>query len=99
MPEHAENVCQLLRREQRAAPRSAPAPGPGPPPPQGRTFSAEWNETAREAHAVFRQANKIWSTIHSLVHNTDDPMSAQQVAASKALAIWLRQHIMCAAPR
>jgi hypothetical protein len=63
--------------------------------PQGAAFSAAWNATAKEAHVQYRQANKVWSLIHTLVANTADPMRAASVEASRALAVWLRQHFMC----
>jgi hypothetical protein len=62
---------------------------------QGVPFSAEWNATAKEAHVQYRQANKIWSLIHTLMANTADPMRAASVEASRALAVWLRQYFMC----
>jgi hypothetical protein len=34
---------------------------------------------------------QVWSTIHVLIHNCKDPMTAAQVEASRALAVWLRQ--------
>jgi hypothetical protein len=37
----------------------------------------------------------VWSLIHTLVANTADPMRAASVEASRALAVWLRQHFMC----
>eukprot|EP00884_Botryococcus_braunii_P013073 jgi/Botrbrau1/21767/Bobra.43_1s0157.1 len=61
----------------------------------GPLYSKGWNETARRAHVLYRQANKVWSTIHTLIHNTDDPLSVQQVEASRGIAVWLRHHFMC----
>jgi hypothetical protein len=57
--------------------------------------SSQWNHTAAKAAALYRQSNKVWSTIQTLVHNMRDPMPPTQVTASRALAVWLRQHFMC----
>lgn len=62
---------------------------------QGPVFSEQYNKTAQKADRLYRQPNKLWSTIHTLIHNCADPMSSSQVHASRALAVWLRQHFMC----
>lgn len=62
---------------------------------QGAPGSAAWNATAESANLLFHQPNKLWSTIHTLIHNCKDPMSSRQILASRALAVWLRQHFMC----
>uniref|UniRef100_A0A383W1N7 Sulfhydryl oxidase n=1 Tax=Tetradesmus obliquus TaxID=3088 RepID=A0A383W1N7_TETOB len=61
----------------------------------GSVHSTGWNHTAAKAASLYHQSNKVWSTIQTLVHNMKDPMPPTQVAASRALAVWLRQHFMC----
>ena len=61
---------------------------------QGEPGSKGWNETAAEAGVIYRQSSKVWSAIHSLIHNCRDPMPWEQVQASRSLAVWLRQHFM-----
>jgi hypothetical protein len=65
------------------------------PRPQGRPGSREWNETAASVLARMHQANKVWSTVHMLVHNARSPMTRRQVDASRGLAVWLRQTFFC----
>jgi hypothetical protein len=62
---------------------------------QGPVHSKAWNASIAEATKLYRQASKVWSIIHTLIHNTDDPMPGSAVQASRALAVWLRQHFMC----
>jgi len=61
----------------------------------GAPDTAAWNTTAHEAALLYKQANKLWSAIHTLIHNVRDPMSSAAVHASRSLALWLRQHFGC----
>lgn len=61
----------------------------------GEVHSREWNTTAAQAHALFRQIGRAWAAVHTLVHNAPDPLSPRQAEASAALALWLRQHVTC----
>ena len=82
---------EVYRRDTRFPLASFPDPrlSGGPP------GSAAWNASAAAGKKLYRQANKVWSTIHSLMANTADPMRPAGVEASRALAVWLRQHFMC----
>lgn len=62
---------------------------------QGPLYSAKWNQTSEEAEKLYRQPNKLWSAVHTLIHNCRDPMPRAQVAASRSIAVWLRSHFMC----
>lgn len=62
---------------------------------QGPVYGNEWNHTARHAEELYRQPNKLWSALHTLIHNCRNPMPRKQVEASRSLAVWLRQHFMC----
>jgi hypothetical protein len=65
------------------------------PRPAGQPGSREWNETAAAVLKRMHQANKVWSTIHTVIHNARSPMSRKQVEASRGLAVWLRQTFFC----
>jgi hypothetical protein len=44
---------------------------------------------------MHHRPTQVWSLIHTLMANTADPMRPASVEASRALAVWLRQHFMC----
>lgn len=65
------------------------------PYPTGPVYSEGWNATASEAASIMAQTPRVWSTLHTLIHNTNDPMSEIQVAASRSLAVFLAQNFQC----
>lgn len=88
-------VQELWPEPYRGATRFPLSSFPDPRRGKGAPGSAEWNATAAAGKKLYRQGNKVWSTIHTLVANTADPMRPAAVQASRALAVWLRQHFMC----
>ena len=91
----ASIVAELWPEAYRQQTRFPLATFPDPRSAPGGPLSADWNATAAAGRALYRQAAKVWSTIHSLMANTADPMRPASAAASRALAVWLRQHFMC----
>ena len=61
----------------------------------GPPYTEAWNNTAAEASSVTSQTPKVWSTVHTLIQNAEDPMPSAQIWASRALALFLVQNFKC----
>jgi hypothetical protein len=89
------NIVETLWPPQYRATTTFPLSTIPNPYASGPVYSAAWNSTASEASTIMAQTPKVWSTVHSLIHNTNDPMSNKQVWASRALALFLVQNFQC----
>ena len=65
------------------------------PEPRGAPRSREWNVSAAPTVALFRQVGRVWAALHTCIHNAPPTLRPAQVAASRAAAVWLRQHVSC----
>lgn len=63
----------------------AVCPSRCPSPIPGSTLYTQWNATADVAATVVMQPSKLWSTVHTLIHNMEDPMPVNQVSRPNAL--------------
>jgi hypothetical protein len=61
----------------------------------GPPYTAAWNATAAAASSIMNQTPRVWSAIHTLIHNALDPMPSTQIWASRALAVFLAQNFQC----
>ena len=67
----------------------------------GPAYSAAWNETADKTATIVMQPNKLWSTVHTLIHNCLDPMPPRQVCGRASLPglapswFWLVAALQC----
>jgi hypothetical protein len=61
----------------------------------GPPYTAAWNETAVQAQSIMFQTPKVWSTVHMLIANLEPTLTASQVQASQAMAMFLAQNFNC----